>query len=72
MTDQWAITVEEAGQRLGVGRSLAYALARKGSLPTVRLGRRLLVPTEAFEAWQRRQTVNALVATIRDEEAARR
>lgn len=37
-------TVEEAGALLGVSRTLAYAAARDGSLPTIRIGRRLLVP----------------------------
>jgi len=39
------INVEEAGQILGVGRSTAYTLARNGQLPTLRLGRKFLVPT---------------------------
>ena len=43
------ITVEEAGRRLKIGRSLAYELARNGKLPTLRLGRRLLVSVVALE-----------------------
>jgi excisionase family DNA binding protein len=42
------LTVEEAGQIMGVGRSLAYAAARDGSLPTIRLGKRILVPTASL------------------------
>ena len=38
-------SIEDAAAALGVGRSTAYAAAREGSLPTLRLGRRLLVPT---------------------------
>jgi excisionase family DNA binding protein len=41
-------TVEEAGQLLGIGRGSAYQAARAGELPTVRLGRRLLVPRAAL------------------------
>jgi excisionase family DNA binding protein len=37
-------SVEEAARLLGIGRSTAYAAARDGSLPTLRLSRRLLVP----------------------------
>ena len=37
-------TIEEVAQMLGVGRSTAYDAARRGELPVVRLGRRLLVP----------------------------
>jgi excisionase family DNA binding protein len=39
------ITVEQAGELLRLGRSAAYEAARRGELPTMRFGRRLLVPT---------------------------
>jgi excisionase family DNA binding protein len=42
-------TVEQAGRRLGISRGLAYALARTGELPTIRLGHRVLVPKHALE-----------------------
>ena len=45
------MTVEEAGRRLGVGRCSAYALAKSGQMPTLRLGRRIVVPVVAFERW---------------------
>lgn len=38
------ISVEEAGRRLGVGRSLAYDAARRGEIPALRIGRRFVVP----------------------------
>ena len=44
-----AITIDEAAELLGIGRSLAYTAARDGSLPTVRIGRRLLVPVRKLE-----------------------
>lgn len=45
------ITVEEAASLLGIGRSAAYEAARRGQLPTRRLGRRLFVPVPAFLDW---------------------
>jgi excisionase family DNA binding protein len=39
------ITVEQAGEVLGISRRSAYRAAASGELPTLRLGRRLLVPT---------------------------
>lgn len=39
------LDVEAAGAVLGVSRATAYALARNGEMPTIRLGRRILVPT---------------------------
>jgi excisionase family DNA binding protein len=38
------LTVEGAADVLGIGRASAYAAAGNGELPTVRIGRRLLVP----------------------------
>lgn len=43
------ISVEEAGRRLGIGRSLSYDAARLRQIPTIRLGRRLRVPLAAFQ-----------------------
>lgn len=37
-------SVEEAGSILGVGRCTAFEQAAAGTLPTIRVGRRLLVP----------------------------
>ena len=39
------MTVERAGVILGLSRSAVYQAAQSGELPTVRVGRRILVPT---------------------------
>lgn len=39
------INVERAGELLGISRRSAYRAAATGELPTIKLGRRLLVPT---------------------------
>jgi excisionase family DNA binding protein len=44
------LTVEEAGQTLGVSRSYAYELVRQGALPCMRLGRRIVIPVRALDA----------------------
>jgi excisionase family DNA binding protein len=44
LQDRLTVTVEEAGVMLGVSRSHAYELVRQGELPSVRLGRRIVVP----------------------------
>jgi excisionase family DNA binding protein len=41
-------TVEQAGRMLGFSRKGSYDLAKRGDLPTIRLGRRIVVPREAF------------------------
>ncbi len=43
------VSVEDAARILGISRGAAYTHARHGSLPTVRLGKRLLVPKAALE-----------------------
>ena len=44
-------SVEEAGKTLGIGRSLAYTLARTGRLPgIISLGHRLVVSKSVLEA----------------------
>jgi excisionase family DNA binding protein len=44
LDERLTISVEEAGEVLGISRGAAYAAAREGTLPTVRFGRRLIVP----------------------------
>lgn len=48
-TDGLVLDVPEAGRLLNLSRATAYALARSGQLPTVRFGRRILVPKAALE-----------------------
>lgn len=38
------VSVADAGVLLGVSRALAYELVRRGVIPSVRLGRRIVVP----------------------------
>jgi excisionase family DNA binding protein len=43
------LSVEEAGRLLGISRGAAYAHAKTGAIPTIRVGKRVLVPKAAFE-----------------------
>ena len=47
--DRLVLTIEEAAHLLKIGRSCAYEAARRGELPTIRMGRRLLVPRVALD-----------------------
>jgi len=42
---QPTLSVPAAGRYLGLGRAQAYAAASRGEIPTLRVGRRILVPT---------------------------
>ena len=47
--ERLTFTVEEVAHVLGIGRNSAYEAVRRGEIPAVRLGRRLLVPKAALE-----------------------
>jgi excisionase family DNA binding protein len=42
------LTVEEAAQRLGIGRTVMYALVSSGAVESVRIGRLRRVPADAL------------------------
>lgn len=39
------VSVGDAAKILGIGRGTAYEAARRGEIPTIKIGKRLLVPT---------------------------
>jgi excisionase family DNA binding protein len=43
------VTVEQAAALLGISRTTAYACVRDGVIPSVRLRRRILIPTQALD-----------------------
>jgi excisionase family DNA binding protein len=43
------LTVEEAAQLLGISRAFAYEAVKRGEIPHVRIGRRVLIPRAALE-----------------------
>ena len=64
------LSVDEAALQLGIGRSLAYDLARRGELPGVlRLGRRLVVSRAILE---QALGVRTELATMEDSRTAKR
>jgi len=43
-SERQTVSVEEAGKIIGLSRWGAYEAAKRGDIPTVRIGRRLFVP----------------------------
>lgn len=41
--------VPEAGEMLGLTRNASYAAAKRGDIPTIRIGKLIRVPKAAFE-----------------------
>ena len=54
MTDQLALSVEEAAQALGLAR-LTFYVSVLPDLRVVRVGRRVLIPRRELERWLDRQ-----------------
>jgi len=50
VTESPVLTVEEAAVILRISRGSAYVAARNGDLPTIKIGKRLLVPRARLEA----------------------
>ena len=50
MDERQTYTIEETARVLGLGRNSTFAAAARGEIPTIRVGRRLLVPRAALEA----------------------
>ena len=49
--DSLTYSVEEVAALLGIARNNAYERVRAGDIPSIRMGRRYLIPRERFHAW---------------------
>lgn len=47
--ERLTLTVEEAAALIGISRAFAYEAVRRGEIPSIRIGRRVLVPRTALE-----------------------
>jgi excisionase family DNA binding protein len=43
------MTVEEAAHELDICRNAAYQAVREGQIPSIRIGKRIIIPRAAFE-----------------------
>jgi excisionase family DNA binding protein len=48
---EYLLTAPEAAARLRVPLPRVYELARTGTIPVVRLGRQVRIPSQALQAW---------------------
>jgi excisionase family DNA binding protein len=46
--ERLTLTVEEAASLLGISRAFAYESVHRGDIPSIRLGRRILIPRTAL------------------------
>ncbi len=52
--DRIAVCVEEAAEMLGLGRSTVFELLKDGSLVSVKVGKRRLIPVRELSAFLER------------------
>ena len=51
-----AISVAEAAERIGVSRAALYPLVMSGDIPSIKIGKRRLVPISALRGWVEQHT----------------
>jgi excisionase family DNA binding protein len=56
------LTVDEAAERLGIGRSHAYVYVLRGDLESIKLGRSRRIPAEAIEEFVKKLRGNQVDA----------
>lgn len=48
MNAELALSVEQARLRLGLSRGLMYEAVKRGEIPSIRIGKRILIPKSAL------------------------
>ena len=51
MTEKSVLSVQELAQQMGISLPKAYELVKEPGFPTIRIGTRILIPTEGFRDW---------------------
>ena len=51
MIEKKALTVPEAAEAIGISRVYAYQLVRAGLLPSIKLGKKWIVPVKQLDEW---------------------
>ena len=49
--ERLTLTPEEAAKQLGVSKPTMYALCNRKDFPSVRVGRKIIIPLAALEKW---------------------
>jgi excisionase family DNA binding protein len=49
--DKSTLSVQELAAQMGISLPKAYGLVKTKGFPTIKIGARILVPTEAFKKW---------------------
>lgn len=57
--EKLTLTVSDIQQALCIGKNQAYSLCNRADFPSIRIGRKLIVPRDAFIRWLDKQTEKA-------------
>ncbi|MCD2492961.1 excisionase family DNA-binding protein [Lacrimispora sp. NSJ-141] len=55
--DKTTMSVQELASEMGISLPKAYQLVKEPGYPTIRVGTRILIPTEAYKEWLLRSSV---------------
>ncbi len=58
MTEKSVLSVQELARQMGISLPKAYELAKEPGFPTIRIGTRILIPTEGFHDWLRQKSAS--------------
>lgn len=56
MPERVTMNVKEMGAMMGISTPKAYDLASSEGFPSIKMGRRIVIPIEAFNRWLDEQT----------------
>jgi excisionase family DNA binding protein len=56
MTEKSVLSVQELAQQMGISLPKAYELVKEPGFPTIRIGTRIMIPTEGFRDWLRQKS----------------
>lgn len=62
------LTVEQTAELLGISRGLAFQAVARGEIPSIRIGRRILVPVARLRTLLQGTAAEALAARPRTED----
>lgn len=51
MKNKAAMSVGELAEQLGISKPKAYELANRRDFPSIKIGKRIIIPVHAFEEW---------------------
>ena len=56
MIEKSTMSVQELARQMGISLPKAYELVKEPGFPTIRIGTRILIPTEGFQTWLRQKS----------------